>query len=344
MRGAFNCMDTVKDTSGSGSDGVIHGAQWVKVPGGHALEFDGINSYVDCGDKPSLDLRGPVTTMAWVCPAGVQPAKEPGIYGKQFSSYLVTYYSNRKLFWYINSGGNNTSASVPPSIWSHIATTFDGKLLRIYVNGELLGQSVSQAGRVNAGKKFYIGCVMGDVEATDPNYQQTGAFKGMVDDVRVYSRALSEEEIRAQINATDSNRNAMFAATLKPVKRGETIRSGTVSVIAGKDGALQIRNGKSFCVLDSQFSYPGEKIGWHILGQNARWSPEVNKLDSTTLQIIATGTHYSLIRTVRLRNGRIFTAFGVPTSVGIPPKSVFGKCDWCTDFGRLPVQTPANSA
>ncbi len=46
-----------RDTSGNGNgnDGKVLGAQWVKVPGGHGLEFDGLNSYVDCG-KPQVAL------------------------------------------------------------------------------------------------------------------------------------------------------------------------------------------------------------------------------------------------------------------------------------------------
>ena len=299
----------LKDSSGHGNHGAIHGASWREVPGGYALGFDGIDDYVDCGNPPALDIRGPITLMAWLCPAGLQPAKEPGIVGKQFSSYLMTYYLNRLCFWYINSGGNNTFATLLPGTWSHVAATFDGKFLRIYVNGKLARTSRPHPGPINQGNNFLIGALSGDPTAADPNYRASGAFKGMIDEVKVYGRALSDEDIGAQYHSA-ADRNGMFAVACVPVSDGERIRSGDISVIAGKGGAVQISRGKSFCVIESRFSYPGKQIGYNALAEQAEggeqgWKPNVKRTHDGALLIEASGAHYALKRVVRVRDARV---------------------------------------
>jgi hypothetical protein len=299
------------DSSGGGNAGAIHGARWIKVASGYALEFDGADDYVDCGDSPSLDIRGPITTTFWVCPAGRQPAHEPGILGKHFTSYLVTYYMNRHLYWYINSGGNNAHATVPPGRWSHVATTFDGKLMRIYVNGALAAEHVSQVPTLRQGGRFFIGSVMGDPEGTDPNYRVSGAFKGCIGDVRVYNRALSEGEIRAQFSTEElMKRNAMFASPYSAVRPARRIQSGGMSVAVGKNGEVQINYGGSSCVITSEYSYPGKKIGWNALaseniGAEPAWKPRLKGQGDSSVLLRASGRYYGLTRIVCLRRGRV---------------------------------------
>lgn len=290
------------DASKYKNDGKINGATWIKVSRGYALEFDGINDYVDCGSPPSLNISGSITTMAWICPAELQTAKEAGILGKQLSSYLITYYLNRKFYWYINSGENNVNTTVMPNIWSHIATTFNGRYLELYVNGELAAKGISKFETVNSGENFLIGCTGRDINTT--------AFKGLIDDVRIYNRALSGEEIQAQFKANEYRRNEMLAEECISIKTGESIESGAISVRAGAYGAIQIDNGKSFCILESNFSYPGLKIGINTfstekIGGEKSWSPQAKKINGKTLLIEASGEHYSLRRNIQLKNERI---------------------------------------
>jgi hypothetical protein len=83
----------LRDHSGHGNDGRLHNARWVRQGTGYCLEFNGVDSYVDCGRGPSLDLREALSVEAWVYPA--RPVQgEPGILGKHFSSYLLTYYQD----------------------------------------------------------------------------------------------------------------------------------------------------------------------------------------------------------------------------------------------------------
>ncbi len=78
------------------------------------------------------------------------------------------------------------SASLPLNVWSHLATTYDGATVRLYVNGALVG-SLPFAGAIPA--------------STGPlrlggNSVWGEWFAGLIDEVRVYNRALSASEIQ----------------------------------------------------------------------------------------------------------------------------------------------------
>jgi hypothetical protein len=298
------------DASGQGQAGIIHEAKWVRLPRGYALEFDGQKSYVDCGSARQLDIRGQITVMAWVCPAQIQVAPEPGIVGKQFSSFLLSYYRNHSVYWYINEGGNNVSAAAQPAVWSQVAGTFDGTTLALYVDGELACKNLSKHGLINGGGNFCIGAVFARAPAPGPERPLEAGFKGLIDEVKVYSRALAPAEIRAEFRKDGGQRNSIFAVAYPRIQPEATIKVGELAVGADLNGTIQITSGKSACVLESEFSYPGLRMGSNALSAAATqcessWQPHLRRLDRSTLQIEAHGHYYSLKRTVRLSHERI---------------------------------------
>lgn len=184
----------LNDSSGHSNNGNIHGAQWVKSGKGHALRFDGVDDYVDCGNDPSLDITGPLTLETWVHPTAPATA-EPGVVGKFFESYALTYYKTGSCYFYISGGGNGVSGDVRVGQWSHLACVFDGASLRFYLNGQEIASGKSKFDKVKSGKNFLMGCVVGDPGHTDEALRATAYFAGMIDGVRVYSRPLSWREI-----------------------------------------------------------------------------------------------------------------------------------------------------
>jgi len=58
--------EVLPDHSGCANHGKIHGAKWVQLNEGAALEFNGKDSYVDCGLKLARKLAGDMTILAWV--------------------------------------------------------------------------------------------------------------------------------------------------------------------------------------------------------------------------------------------------------------------------------------
>ena len=192
--------EVLHDRSGNENHGKIHGAKWVRIGKAYALQFDGTDDYVDCGTGPSLDITGPMTLEAWIYPESApKPGEEPGIVGKFFTSYALTYYTHplrdAECYWYMGHSGNHCKLRIDTGSWSHVVGTFDGNTIKVYVNGETVCSKKSRYKTLNRGKNFLMGCIIGDPTAQEPFWRKTAHFEGMIDEVRVYTRALLKKEI-----------------------------------------------------------------------------------------------------------------------------------------------------
>ena len=184
----------VKDWSGHGNDGTVTGnVTYVRLPGaqGYALRFDDGRAYVNCGKDPSLNLTDAATIELWVYPeTGPVSGTEPGLAGKGFSSYVLTYAGS--CWWYIGSTGNAVSGGGvhPTSSWYHVAATFDGKDSKLYIDGALAGRHASAHDKIpTSTDAFYLRYPV--LYGSDKDLP----FTCMMDDVRVYNRALSADVV-----------------------------------------------------------------------------------------------------------------------------------------------------
>jgi len=186
----------VRDVSGNENHGEVHGATFVRVGSGHALSFDGKDDYVDCGNGPALDLRETVSLEAWVYPASL-PSDHPGIVGKGIGSYTIAHYVRGDCYFYISSGNQCAAATLIAGTWQHIVGTFDGRNLRFYVNGRPAGtRTLAAKTAIRRGKNFFIG------SRAPWDGSRGHSFHGIIDEVRVYNRPLSEQEVRKHYEAT----------------------------------------------------------------------------------------------------------------------------------------------
>ena len=302
--------DVVHDRSGNKNHGNIHGAKWIRCGKGFALKFDGKDDCVDCGHGPSLDIRAAITLEAWACAEQIPERTEAGIVGKHFTSYLLTRFANETCWWYVCSGGNHCRANLSSGSWVHLAATFDGTTMALYADGEMVGTRQSRYRAVNPGGNLFVGCVIADASAADPAYTRTAHFKGMIDDVRIYNRALSDVEIKNHYQRDAATRTTEPVVDFSPVTEGRKLRASGFALIAGKGGAVQINVGEDAYVVESSFSYPGERIGKNLLsetpaGSGRAWQPRVEKNGADVIEIAAAGAHYTLTRKVRLREHRI---------------------------------------
>jgi hypothetical protein len=160
--------------------------------GGYAGQFDGTNNWVAI---PNIARANQFTDMAWIKPnltVGCTSENICAIISQYFSvfpgsSYLA-YYDNglTPSGWFkTNNGviGNN--------VWQHVALTYDGSNVNLYINGSLSAQA--PASRTGAlGSRSCIGSASCAAASR--------SFNGPIDDVRIYSRALSTAEIAAIYN------------------------------------------------------------------------------------------------------------------------------------------------
>jgi len=196
----------VIDISGAGNNGVIgHTTQsdrwdpnW--VPGlfgiGNALRFDG-NDYVEVPDTGSLSPKR-VTLEAWA-----RADKSPGQYkyiaskgGRTCRSGSFGLYSsiNGGAAFYVYDGTRwHRSPMVSPKVWDgqwhHFAGTYDGKKVRLYVDGSEIGTGTTFTGEIDydlPNRLFYIGAYRGSCDLT---------MEGDIDEVRLWDRALSVDTI-----------------------------------------------------------------------------------------------------------------------------------------------------
>ena len=210
--------ETARDRSPNRNNGKIYGAQYVKCGDGYALKFDGEDDYVDCGSNASFDITGSITIEVWVKSAAVKTKDgDKGVAGKFTSDFtygltIDTRHSTegQDTNFYINSGGNRVHrVGTPTGEWTHLVGTYDRQKMRLYRNGKAM------TGRENI--KDYsedIDSVPGSPFCIGKNRKQY--FNGLIDEVRVYNRALSEAEIQTHYQKRVNTLRAEPAAVKGP--------------------------------------------------------------------------------------------------------------------------------
>ncbi|MBT7734276.1 MAG: methyltransferase domain-containing protein, partial [Verrucomicrobia bacterium] len=195
-------ITTVKDLSGN-EDGLLHG-RMVPTKNPPALYFDGTDTYVELAGKDEAKSlpKSKLTAEAWV--AVNSPAEWGGIVGSlqdngSFEKGWVLGYNNDKFNFALSTGGDltylNASDSFQTGRWYHVVGTYDGSLMRIYVNGTERGRSSNRRGTIDySPAAFVIGCYLDDNEFYP--------LEGFISEVRLYNRTLTSQQVRTRYNRT----------------------------------------------------------------------------------------------------------------------------------------------
>ncbi len=190
----------VADSSGNGYFGTLmNGVVWSEGHSATSLLFDGVNDYVNIGSNSAFNITGDLTISAWInadvpVETGVIVGKG-GCWGKSCPFSFRIGHAGRICFDQ-NSGGSgqDTTCTTDPisfGSWKHVAVTRSGNNINIYVNGVLSGtRVVERSSAVNTGS-LQIGSIAGD---------SGSAFKGKIDEVQIFSKALSAAEIKSVMN------------------------------------------------------------------------------------------------------------------------------------------------
>lgn len=195
---------TIADRSGRANTGTIRGATFAPGKAGAALQFDGVDDWVTIAHSPSLALWSGMTIEAWVRPTGTLSGWDSVVVKERGSgdmSYGLYAHDGAPLAngvaapaGYINMGLHRASrgeSAISVGDWSYLAATYDGSLLRLYLNGALIASRAQTGNIVSSTSPLRIG----------GNAAWAGEFfAGLVDDVRVYNRALRPEEIVRDMN------------------------------------------------------------------------------------------------------------------------------------------------
>jgi len=183
---------TAFDSSGNGNDARFEGSPvWEDGKLGKALKFNGSSDYLAAPDSESLDINGDQLSIAAWINGEAWPAAEHIVRKiadtAQSPIYVFRVQPDSVRAILSTSEGNTTiqgTTVLATNEWIHVALAYDGGEARIYVNGQL-DASMSVSGELaESSNELRIG-------RGDP----AGYFVGMIDDVRLYNHALTENEL-----------------------------------------------------------------------------------------------------------------------------------------------------
>lgn len=195
------------DRSGNQNTGYLRdsadgGPVWAAGRVGGALSFDGVDDAVRVPDSQSItSVSQGITIAAWVywTDLGTTAVLE-AIAWRQLGTAATDQYGlcvpagTSELDFVINFGAGNRVAytSIAANQWTHVVALFDGAYQQIWVNGAQRYSSPKSGTLAPTSNPFTIG---GAENGTSENTSES--FQGLIDEVRLYSRGLSADEISA---------------------------------------------------------------------------------------------------------------------------------------------------
>lgn len=182
---------------GNASGGMSSRLSAAPGPLGQALAFDGLNDSVSVGDSTALKPAD-LTVSAWVKPRNYT-CTGPDLNCQIFAKYYfwqgyqmyISPNDSRAYFHAYNgqvAGGSSVSTmqAVPLGVWTHLVASRDNGAISMYMNGERMATETTQT-LVHDGTEATIGSA---------SWHSGNYFNGAIDDVRVYSRSLSPDEVK----------------------------------------------------------------------------------------------------------------------------------------------------
>lgn len=200
------------DSSGNGNNGTfVGGPEWVAGKFGSALLFDGLG-----GERVSignLDVEsGSITITCWFNASNLDtPGQDPRMVSKAVGGESNDHFwmvssareggekrlrfrlktnSSTTTTTLVGGNGNPEDRAIPLNEWTHAAATWDGTTMRLYMNSFEVGSAT------RGGTSVAVDPTVGAAIGNQPVGAENRPFDGMIDDVRIYTKALTVEEIK----------------------------------------------------------------------------------------------------------------------------------------------------
>ena len=229
----------LKDSSGNGNDGMIYGATWVEGKYGNALSFDGVDDYVKVPDSSSLDITNAVTIEAWIYNNQDYDSWRRIISKGDVTNYgyglaIAAYKEPEKVSLQLFDGTTPFTIRGNPTLelnkWYHIVGTFSDNddTMKIYVNGALESSNIAVTHHiVNNNDPLYIGY----------ETRWRVVFNGIIDEVRIYNRALTAKEIESHYEGKLTTLSLTKSVSPHSIKQGQTT---TITLTVENTGTTEI--------------------------------------------------------------------------------------------------------
>ena len=320
----------VADASGNGNNGIVNGATWTQGRFGKALLFNGASSFVDFSNPTSLRNTGSMTWSAWVYATGTPPddgqiiSKSGGSAGSAGWQLKTSPDTGPQTFAVAVSPDGTTEAQRYSTTvrqlntWYFVAGVYDAatQSLHIYVNGSLDD-----------------GVLRGTVPASqfDPPVnvnagRRTGGFyfQGLIDEMRVYNRALSQPEVLADMNQAVSPSGDTTPPTVAVTApaAGDQV-SDTVNLTANASDSAGVAGVQFF--VDGVATGPEDQtapysVPWDThLGSNGSHTITAQARDVSGNSTLSAPVAVSVANTGVFQDEILSTQFTMPTSFAFLP-------------------------
>jgi chitodextrinase len=272
------------DASGNGNTGSLVNATWAAAGKyGGAASFNGSNALVSVPDSSSLDLSAQMTLEAWVDPNAFTHSWDVLLMKAQPNDLVYALYAQSNLnspagLIYSNGVEHTLTGTspLPTGAWSFLAASYDGSSLKLYLNGTLVSQlSYTGAITVSTGP-FTIG----------GNNVWNEWFSGLIDNVRVYNRALSAAELQTDMTTP------IASAAAAPANSSPPLISGSANV-----GSILSSSTGSWSGSPTSYAYQWQRCNSSgascaaIAGANASTYTLVSADQGTTIRVQVTASN-----------------------------------------------------
>jgi len=190
---------TIYDSSGVGNNGTVVGGITYNFSGRFGVGIKGLGSTgrIVVTNNPSLNVTNTITIEAWINWTGesgenfnLQNVVTAGNWEKALRVTEPDHWNGgSQVFGQFKIGGVSyelySTEKVPVGRWAHVAVTYNGSALSLYIDGRLEASTPASGSVVSNDDDIYIGAESGSVSN----------FDGGIDDVAIYNRSLSSDEI-----------------------------------------------------------------------------------------------------------------------------------------------------
>src|SRR2546421_12601320 len=209
---------------------------------GQAFNFDGSTGYIDLGAQNLLGGFTQVTIDAWVYPAPFE-SYEGIIYPGPTNIWWIQLTPAAQVRFAINnaaSGSADSTNTIPANQWTHLALTWDGETARLYINGVQDPTTLATSGAIpdDSGNTKAIGS-RGGIDQF---------FNGLIDEVEIFTRALSIEEIQNIYAAGSYGKCHSCDSALSGLVGWWPGDGNTKDIASGNNGLL--KNGATFATAE----------------------------------------------------------------------------------------------
>jgi gliding motility-associated-like protein len=242
--GYYPFCGNANDGSGSGNNGVVSGATLTTDRFGNAnsaYNFNGTNNYITIANVAANTFTSTFSISVWVKPAiGYGSGSSPngtqnqivskwGYGGVNNAAYSLGVDQAGIAFTGVHNGSASSSVNSSPSTisineWHHLVSTLTGGVLKLYVDNVLV-KTISNS--VNAQNSRYTLDIAREALG---NY---GYFKGVIDDIQLYNRALNACEVNQIYTSTNTTFTTPSILTFNPLPSQTSLCGSSIGLDAG---------------------------------------------------------------------------------------------------------------